>query len=414
MQTSATKPTVAIFFGGPSAEHDVSILTGLQVLEALDTTRYTGLPVYIDLQGRWWVGAPLSKLSSYLPSPAILRQLTQVVLPIGGVRHGGRFALQPVAQPFLGHAKPILFDIALPALHGTWGEDGQLQGALQSLGVPTVGGRVGPMAVAMHKLWCQQVAAAVGVPTIPTLYVKRAEAYPSAKTLKAELGVYPLFVKPNTLGSSIGAQRVADAAALEAALTNVLRLDTMALIQPCIANLVEYNVAVRRLPSGEVVCSAIERPLTKGESYDFKTKYLAAGGAKKGPSIDAPKLGAMRGMLGASRAIHPPELGTVKGQKWAEKITLHASRLFTALELAGAPRLDFMVNEKTGQLWFNEINPIPGSFGFFLWEAAHGPAHAGFTGLLNALLDEARSTLRTQHRSIDPAAAGGGIFTRRG
>lgn len=412
---SAPKPIVAVLFGGPSAEHDVSILTGLQVLEALDPTQFTALPVYIDTQGRWWVGDLLRKRSSYLPDAATLRQLTQVMWPVGHGRVQGRFQLLPVQQPLLGKAKPVLFDMVLPAMHGTWGEDGLLQGALQSEGVPMACGRTGPMALAMHKLWCQQIAAAAGVPTIPTIAVQRGAERPNAKALKAALGAYPLFVKPNALGSSIGATRVADEAALDAALANVLRLDTCALIQPCVEGLIEYNVAVRRLPSGEVVTSAIERPLVKGESYDFKTKYLAEGGAKKmgGAAEDAPKLGAMRGMLGASRTLNPPELETAKGQKLQAAIRAHAVALFEALELSGAPRLDFMVS-KRGELFFNEINPIPGSFGFFLWEAAKAEAYAGFTGLLSAMLAEARQQVRKHHRTIDPAASGGQIFMRRG
>ena len=114
------KPIIAVLFGGPSAEHDVSILTGLQVLEALDPTRYESLPVYIDTQGRWWVGELLRKRSSYLPDPATFRHLTQVMWPVGAGRVQGRFQLVPVQQPFFGKAKPMMFDIALPALHGTW------------------------------------------------------------------------------------------------------------------------------------------------------------------------------------------------------------------------------------------------------------------------------------------------------
>ncbi|MFN7163043.1 MAG: hypothetical protein ACK5VJ_00775 [Pseudomonadota bacterium] len=416
------KPIVAVLFGGPSAEHDVSILTGLQVLEALDPARFESLPVYIDTQGRWWVGHEsnnlLRKRSSYLPDATTFRQLQQMFWPVGAGRVQGRFQLLPVQQPFFGKAKPVVFDIALPALHGTWGEEGLLQGALQSEGVPMACGRTGPMALAMHKLWCQQVAAAVGVPTIPTLAVGRDDAVPTLKTLKAALGAFPLFVKPNALGSSIGASRVADEAALHTALANVLRLDTCALIQPCVEGLIEYNVAVRRLPNGKVLTSAMERPLVKGESYDFKTKYLAEGGAKKAGNVDSPKLGAMRGMLGSSRTIHPPELETPKGQKLDAAIRAHAIALFNALELSGMPRLDFMVSKK-GELYFNEINPIPGSFGFFLWEAAKGQmngkfAHIGFTGQLTAMLEEARAQVRKHHRTIDPTASGGQIFTRRG
>jgi D-alanine-D-alanine ligase len=412
-----TLPRVAVLFGGPSAEHDVSVLTGLQALEALDPTRFDAFPVYIDLQGQWWVGPepknPLRERKNYLPDLALQRQLTCVQFGVGGARGQGRHWLQAVAQPLLGRTETVPVDLFLPALHGSWGEDGTLQGVLAAEGALVAGSGVGGMATTIHKHHTALIAASLGIPTVPSVLVRRGEAV-SATALKA-LGKFPLFVKPNFLGSSIGVHKVQNTEALHDALAAVLRLDTAALVQPCIEPLIEYNVAVRRLPNGEVVTSALERPARKGDSYDFKTKYLSGSGqGKMGEKLGGAKLAALRGIIGATRAIHPSELASGKGAKLAVQIRDYACQLFTELDLAGTPRLDFMVNEQTGDLYFNEINPTPGSFAFFLWEAAEGEAHAGLTELMTVLLEEARTRARSQHRPIDPATAGGVIFTKRG
>ncbi len=412
-----SKLAVAVLLGGPSAEHDVSVLTGLQALEALDPAKYEAFPVYIDLQGHWWVGPaaqnPLRDRRSYLPDEATKRRLTRVHWPVGSARRQGRWWLEAVAKPWLGQPPRWAVDAILPALHGTWGEDGTLQGALAAEGAPVAGSGVGGMALTIHKHHTAVVAAALGIPTVPTVLVRRGETLPTAAV--AALGPYPLFVKPNFLGSSIGVHKVADAAALEAALAAVLRLDVAALVQPCIETLVEYNVAVRRLPDGKVVTSAIERPARKGDSYDFKTKYLSGGGPNKtGEKLGGAKAAALRGIIDATRMLNPPELQSGKGAALAQQLRHHAAALFNALDLTGTPRLDFMVNETTGAWSFNEINPTPGSFAFFLWEAADAEAQTGLTGLLDAMLEEARQRLRSQYRPTDPAMLGGQIFPKRG
>jgi len=270
------------------------------------------------------------------------------------------------------------------------------------------------MATTIHKHHTAVLAAALGIPTVPTCMVLRGEGLTAAEATK-QLGKFPLFVKPNFLGSSIGVHKVADASALEAALASVLRLDVAALVQPCIEHLVEYNVAVRRLPNGTVVTSALERPARQGDSYDFKTKYLSGGeGGKTGEKLGGAKAAALRGIIAATRVLNPPELQQGAGATLAQQLRQHATALFAALDLTGTPRLDFMVNEQTGAWYFNEINPTPGSFAFFLWEAAEGAAQTGLTGLLHGMIEEARQRVRSQYRPTDPAALGGQIFTKRG
>ncbi|PZP39683.1 MAG: D-alanine--D-alanine ligase [Pseudomonas fluorescens] len=403
MATTPTRTKVAVLFGGLSSEHDVSILTGLQILEALDPAKYDGFPVYIGLDGQWWVGDALRERKNYLPDLALKRQLVRVTLPVGNSREHGGWVLREVSGGLLKKPRTFGFDVVIPALHGTWGEDGTLQGALAADGIPCVGGGVGAMGLTINKMWTLGAAAAAGLPTPATLYVARGADV--VTKLDAWKGTYPVFVKPNFLGSSIGARVAKDRADAEAAVAQVFRLDTAALVQRCIPNLVEYNVAVRRTATGEIVTSAIERPLREGESLDFKSKYLSGGGLDKLGN----KLGTVsEGMASATRVLNPPELDGAR----VDKIRGWAKTLFETVDLGGAPRLDFLCDEATGELWFNEVNPLPGSFGYFLWEKAEQPV--GFSELLHDMITEARGRLRTQARVVDPVANGGAIFRKRG
>lgn len=399
----AQRMKVAVIFGGPSSEHDVSVLTGLQILEALNPAKYEGFPVYVGLDGQWWVGDALRERKNYLPDLALKRQLTRVSLNVGNSREGGAWVLREVGGGLLKRGKTFGFDVVIPALHGTWGEDGTLQGVLAADGIPCVGGSVGAMGLTIHKMWTVGAAASVGLPVPPTMYVARGSDV--AAKLAEWKGKYPVFVKPNTLGSSIGARVAKDKADAELAVAEVFRLDTAAVVQRCIGNLLEYNVAVRRNGKGQLETSAIERPLRKGESLDFRDKYLSGGGLDKLGN----KLGThSEGMASATRALNPPELDKQRDKQ----IRDWATALFEALDLAGTPRLDFLCDEKTGELWFNEINPLPGSFAYFLWEGAAEPV--GFSELLDDMILEARARMRTQARVVDPVANGGAIFRKRG
>ncbi len=390
---------VAVIFGGLSSEHDVSVLTALEALEALDPAKYEGFPVYVGLDGQWWTGDALRDRRNYLPDQSLKRQLTRLALTVGNSREGGQWVLREVGAGMFKKPKTFAFDVVLPALHGTWGEDGTLQGVLAAEGIPFAGGGVGAMSLTINKMWTLGAAAAAGLPVPPSMLVGRHEDV-DAKIAQWK-GSYPVFVKPNFLGSSIGARMARDEDDLRAALAEVFRLDIAAVVQRCVPNLVEYNVAVRRTPEGKVVTSAIERPIRKGESYSFTEKYLSQG-------VESKLSGASAGLVGATRAMNPPELDA----KREAQIRGWATALFEAVDLAGTPRLDFLCDGATGEIWFNEINPLPGSFGYFLWEGAAEPT--GYTQLLDDMLTEARTAMRRRARVIDPVANGGAIFRKRG
>jgi len=213
---------------------------------------------------------------------------------------------------------------------------------------------------------------------------------------------FPVIVKPLHLGSSIGVARASTVEEARGALSVIFLLDTHAIVEPFVENLVEYNVAVRNGKSG-VVSSAIERPKSDRELLDFKAKYLAGGtGSKSGTK----QPGAIsQGMLSLTRELNPslpPDL--------EEKIRGWASLCFAAVYGTGATRMDFLCNGKTGEVWLNEVNPCPGSFGYFLWEASAEPML--FSELLSVLIDEAFGAHRLLQLPPDPTQPDSRLFPR--
>jgi D-alanine-D-alanine ligase len=399
---------VAVVFGGPSTEHDVSVLTGLQILDAIDSSRYDTLPVYVTLEGHWYVGDALRNRKNYIPDEAVRRTLDRVFLPIGGTPEeaaDGRWRLVSSApRSLLGRkSRTYPFDLVVPAFHGTFGEDGSFQGLLNAAGVPYVGCDVLPAALAMNKAVAKAVIRSVGVPVVPAVAVPRpaGSGFASLAELAARVDIpFPVCVKPCNLGSSVGVSQAGDRTELEAALSTVFKFDTAALVETFVRNLVEYNVSVTRA-FGETRVSAIERPIRKEKLLDFRDKYLSGGDADSKIAIPFSE-----GMASATRVINPPEL-TPDQQ---ERIRNWAMRAFEALDARGTARIDFLSDAETGEIWLNEVNTLPGSFGYYLWENADPPV--SFTALLNALMDEAVETARQRSRVVDPVQANASVFKR--
>jgi D-alanine-D-alanine ligase len=396
---------IAVIFGGESVEHDVSILTGLQFLDALDSAQYDGFPVYVDPKGRWWGGEALRERSFYPLNPGKAGRLSRLQLPLEAVRGETPFFAEARKGLFGGGAK-VPFDLAVPAIHGSNGEDGTLQGLLELLGIPFAGSPTLGSAATMDKDFTKRTLKGLGIPVLEHVLVAKPEPghphEPNAVRAKVTAAFgknpFPLIVKPNRLGSSIGVTKADDFDEVAAALTLCFRLDYEALIEPFVPNLAEYNVAVSRA-FGELCASVIERPLKASAFLAFKDKYLSAGegGAKL-------KTGPSDGMASLNRVLDPPELDNKK----RETIRACARQAFEAFKLAGSVRVDFLSDEKTGKLWLNEINTVPGSFAFYLWAASQ--PRASFTELASALIAEGFARARLTHRDTDRLVGGGIIF----
>ncbi|HWB48840.1 MAG TPA: hypothetical protein VG651_06995 [Stellaceae bacterium] len=390
------KTRIAVFLGGRSPEHDVSVVTGLQALQALDQTRFDAFVVYVTTDGDWLVGPGLDDRRSYLPDARIRAGLTAVTLDIAA---GGGGRLTARKSGLFSRKPPLAFDVALLAFHGLYGEDGQFQGLFEAANIPYTGMRTLASAVLMDKSITKRALEGRDVPVLRQAVVDRPETgLPAAAALGAAMRAanigFPCIVKPVHLGSSIGVGKAEDVEEARALLAPIFRLDTQAVIEPFVPNLVEYNVSVARF-AGTARCSAIERPKRVEALLDFRQKYLSGGDGKGGKAGGKNLTQPSEGMLSLTREINP-DLPPV----FADNIRRWAIAAFDAVGGTGAPRIDFLCNEASGEVWLNEVNPCPGSFGFYLWEAA--PEPLGFTALLTHLIDEARAQHRAVQLPADP------------
>ena len=401
------KAIVAVIFGGVSMEHDVSILSGLQFLEALDPDKYTALPVYVAGDGSWWTGDALLKRSNYPFDHEGRKHLTSIKLSVGAAAtFGPAFIVEDKNLLGIIKKKYLPFDIMVPAIHGSGGEDGVLQGLLETAGVPYTGCGVLASAATMNKDFTKKTIAAHGIPTLPHIMVHRPimGKHIDPNEIKNRLGSemtgkdYPFIVKPRQLGSSVGVSPVHDFDELLAALIDVFRMDSAAIIEPLVPNLVEYNIAVTKA-FGKLRVSAVERPKTDSEFLAFKDKYLAGGSG--GPKLDESP---SEGMVHAAREINPADLPREK----LANIRSYASTAFNALELAGSIRIDFLGNKETGEIWMNEINTVPGSFAYFLWQ--HADPEVSFTDLTTALIEEGFHKFEGRRKETDTGKGGAVIF----
>ncbi len=377
--------TIAVLFGGRSLEHDVSVVSGLQIVHALDPTRFRPLPVYIDQTTRWWIGDILWHTDHFKGGGPDRAKLIEVTVSAGF----GTSRLVPVGGvPGIAHP-PVPVDCFVPVLHGTFGEDGCVQGLLELGGCAYVGCGVLASALGMNKRVTKVVAAQAGVPVVPWVSSSRAvldrgSAWLTA--LPAEVGEklgWPVIVKPCNLGSSAGVSTAATSDELIAGVLKVFEYDVEALIEPFITNRLEINVAVAGLD--EPVASVTEMPVTSQASpLSFSEKYKKQGRKSVGSS---------EGMASALRVLDPDDLPLELRQRAQH----YATTVFAVLGCEGISRIDFLINADSGELFFNEINTLPGSLAFYLWSAA--PHYWTITELLSRLIDRAER-LRAMKRGL--------------
>ena len=388
-------------FGGPSVEHDVSIISAQQLMAALED-RHEPVPVYLARDGRWWTGDVLRDVAAFgadMPEGA-----DPVELRLG--TSGSPFAV-PAQSRFRG-GRDVPVDVVVCAIHGTGGEDGALLGALEQTDLPYAGGGVGPAAAAMDKALAKLVFRDAGVEVNPhhELMRERFSADPAGAARAAvEAGGAPCFAKPSTLGSSIGVARCADAAELEEALELCFELDRRALVEPSLDDAIEINAAVLGRPGAELRVSVLEQPVKgEGAALSFEDKYLRAGGKGEGKTGSGGAKSSDGGMASADRIIPAPI-----DEELAERIRAAARTAHTALGFAGVVRYDFFVDD--GRVILNEANTVPGSFAFYLFE----PDGLSFPDLANELVEialaeaaERRATTRTFDSMLLSRHQGGG------
>lgn len=376
----------AVFFGGPSPEHEVSVITGLQAVAALRERNREVLPVYVSKGGRWFTGEGLDDVAAYKQPGEVEKAAEEVALAPGP---GRSLRLVPLDQPFVGRKDGVLVDSVLLAFHGGSGENGGVQGLCESLGVPYSGSGVLASSVGMDKVRAKLLCRSADVPVVEWVEIMESTWGGHEETrlddVVSQIG-FPAIVKPVHLGSSIGIARVEGREELEKAIEEAFRYDASVMIEKCVSNLREINCSVLG-SAGDHRVSVLEEPVSGEGTLSFEDKYMRGGSGKsaggKSPSA--------AGMASLDRHIPAPI-----PESMAEAIRDLASKIFDALDGCGVARIDFLMDDETGEVFFNEINTIPGSLSFYLWE----PTGVPFADLVERLLELAVERFETRSRRV--------------
>ncbi|HZS09284.1 MAG TPA: D-alanine--D-alanine ligase [Blastocatellia bacterium] len=363
------KLRVGVIFGGRSGEHEVSLRSAESVINALDRNKYEVVPIAITRQGKWLAS---SEATNLLPS-SVIETADQSVAIFGDPTERGlaRFGREGEAG-----GKRERLDVIIPVLHGTYGEDGTIQGLLEMADVPYVGCGVLASATGMDKVIMKRLFHEAGLPIVDYLWFLRnqweSEPQQIEDRITAEIG-FPCFVKPANLGSSVGISKADDAAELKAAIALAAKYDRKVIVERGVtAREIEVSVLGNDEPAASVPGEIA--PAT-AEFYDYKAKYIDPNGA---------------------RLLIPAPLD----ERTSAKTQQLAVRAFQAVDGSGLARVDFFLEHETGRVLVNEINTMPGftSISMYpkLWEASGIP----YSQLINRLIELALERHREKSRNV--------------
>ncbi len=352
------KLRVGVLFGGRSGEHEVSLLSAASVLNAIDKSKYEVLPIGITREGRWVTAAHAERLlqgkpadtpeprhlragdpDATAPAAVLARGEGVVVPPMPGENHSALVPFETDAHQLRAGVKPVDVDIIFPVLHGTFGEDGTIQGLLELADIAYVGAGVLGSAAGMDKDVMKRLFRNAGLPIVKHVTVLRSVWREQPKKVRTQIESalkYPVFVKPANLGSSVGISKVHDSSELAAAMDEAARFDRKLVV--------EEGVGGKTGKAREIECSVLgnDKPIASvagevvpvKEFYDYSAKYLVEG----------------------SESIIPAKIGKAK-QREVQRLAVAA---FQAVDCAGMARVDFLMDPRTKKMYVNEINTIPG------------------------------------------------------
>lgn len=348
------KTTVAVFFGGRSVEHEVSIISGIQAYAAINRAKYDAIPVYIAKDNAIYTGPQMGNIDSYKNMKTCLEQATRVLL----VPENGRVNLVRYPMKKFGSNIVGTFDVAMPVVHGTNVEDGTLMGMLEMLNVPYTGCDVTSSAAGMDKYLMKAALKQAGLPVLDA-EILTSKQYATDDEIVLNLietkFSYPMIIKPVNLGSSVGISLASNRAELKNSMDTAFGFSSRVLVEEAVQNLREINCSVLGDIDG-AEASACEEPVTSHDILDFGDKYINNAGKTGGEKS---------GMSSLKRRL-PAELP----EGMTERVKDLAVQTFKALGCSGVARIDFLNDKVSGALFVNEINTIPGSLAFYLWEAA--------------------------------------------
>ncbi len=368
------KITVALIFGGKSVEHEISIISALQAKQSLNPDKYDVIPVYISKSGDMYCGEKAGDIEAYKDIKSLIGSCFQVTF----ARIDGRPAIIRTQPKMLQKPLVSYIDVALPVVHGTNVEDGTVAGYLNMIGVPFAGCDVLSAALSMDKYAMKLMFKEKGIPVLDCVIFDEPGGEDDDDRLKNaedKLG-YPMIVKPVNLGSSVGISVAHDRDGLKESLAEAFTYSERVLVERAIVNLKEINCSVLG-SERSARASVCERPVGSDEILSYEDKYI--GGGK----------GSSKGMASTKRII-PADISDEE----TEKIRDYAVRAFKALGCSGVARIDFMIDCDSGDIYLNEINSIPGSLSFYLWE----PAGVKYPELLDEMISLALERDRRQKK----------------
>ncbi len=351
---------IGVIFGGKSVEHEISIISAVEAMGYLDENKYNIIPIYIDKENNWWTGMHLKDIVNYRDIALVKRYAKKVAL----IKHDNRIILQS-----LGFMKKNLYviDLVMPIGHGPYMEDGSIQGYLNILDIPYVGPEVLPAAIGQDKVIMKQLLEFNNIPVTNYTWWTDKEFQKDKKGCLEKISnlKYPLYVKPASLGSSIGISKVENETSLLTAIKNVFKYDRKIIIEEAIKNVKEVNISVLGdFEKTEV--SGIEEINCSGEFYSFKEKYVEN----------------YSKTVTSSRKTKP-----ILSKEMLEDLKRYAKETFKILNGKGVARIDFLIDDKNKTIYVNEINTIPGSLSGYLWLEKKKPQSELLEDLIKIAID---------------------------
>ena len=367
---------IGVFFGSGSVEHDISIITGNLIINGLKGLGYSVVPVYITKQGRWMLGEELGDLKLLTgPNEKIPAELSEYYLDMQ--ESVGKMVFKK--KGIMG--KTIVVDLAFPALHGTYGEDGTIQGLFEMFGLPYVGCGVPASAISMDKVLTKQQYIVNNIPTTKFVHFLKSDwdkNQQSVIQLITESLKFPVFVKPVHLGSSIGIGKAKDEKELEQKIEVALYYDHKVLVEEAVDNLMDVTCCVIGNNSSNIRASLLQESVYTKDMFNFEDKYITDGGSQTGKA--------------QNKLVIPARLD----DELTKQIRDTAVKVYLAVECSGIARVDFLVNTQTKEFFANEINPLPGTLYHHLWKASG----IELNSLLKMLIDFAQEEYK-EKRSVN-------------
>lgn len=369
------KTCIAVLFGCASVEHEISVISAVQAMHSIDREKYDIFPIYVTKSREMYTGDALLDIASFKDIPALLKQCRRITL----IRENGKVLAKYTDKKAFEKNAGTPIDVAFPIVHGTNCEDGTIAGYLEMLGLPYISCGCLAAAVGMDKAIFKYVLQANGLPVLPCVtftarsYATDGEAI--LERIEKEIG-YPLIIKPVNLGSSVGISKVENRDELKSAILLACSFAAEILAEHAVGALREINCSV--VGEGEdCEASLLEEPFMKDKILSYDDKYRSNSSGAKG----------MASLTRQCPALLPDEK--------TEEIRSIAKRVFAAIKASGVVRIDFLMDtEDNDKVYVNEINTIPGSLSFYLWE----PAGIPYPRLIDKLVDIAFKRQRSREQ----------------